>query len=108
MELRKFKRRSLCRRAGGGHAATPFWSGEAVLPESREHVQTGNWGSSGTWEILLSPPVISGVGCCRTQRTRPTGMASFPDGSKRKDARRVPPNEGNEVRWDGLQEVVAP
>jgi hypothetical protein len=27
----------------------------AVLPASTEHVQTDNWGSPGTWEILSFP-----------------------------------------------------
>ncbi len=29
-------------------------------------------------------------------------------GAKSTSATEVPPNEGNEVRWDGRQEVVAP
>src|SRR5450755_3235708 len=32
----------------------------AVLPASTEHVQTDNWGSPGTWEILSTPQRIPG------------------------------------------------
>jgi len=32
----------------------------AVLPESTEHVQTDNWDSPGTWEVLSFPQWDSG------------------------------------------------
>ena len=71
-----------------------------------EHVQTDNWNSPGTWEILLLP---------RQQPDGDTGLSTpglggalVRRGAKATSASEVSPSEGNEVRRDGQQEVVAP
>jgi hypothetical protein len=38
-----------------GHAAALYGLVQAVLPASTEHVQTDNWDSPGTWEVLSFP-----------------------------------------------------
>ncbi len=49
-------RGSLCTRAFRGHAAVLQWSGvSSPAGVGWEHVQTDNWGSPGTWEVLSSP-----------------------------------------------------
>ena len=55
IERRKTFRGSLRFSHTGGHAAAPYGLVQAVLPASTEHVQTDNWGSPGTCEILSSP-----------------------------------------------------
>ena len=70
-----------------------------------EHVQTDNRGSPGTWEILLLP---------RQHPDGDTGLttpgldgALVRPGANITSATEVSPNEGNEVRRDGHQEVIA-
>ena len=78
----------------------------AVPPASTEHVRTDNRGSPGTCEILSSPPRAPGR---ETGSTTPgLGGALVRRGAKERVDAEVPPNEGNEVRRDGRQEVIAP
>ena len=79
----------------------------AVLPASTEHVQTDNGGSPGTWEILSTPPRHPGRELPGHQLQASTAHSSAGERRERVDAE-VPPNEGNEVRRDGRQEVIAP
>src|SRR6266852_1762226 len=70
------------------------------------HSRTG--GFPGTWEILPSPPDHSALGCAEPKAPRPIALASWAVGAKPRRTAVVPPSEGNEVRRDGPQEVVAP
>ena len=106
IELRKACRGSLCFLHTRGHAVAPNRSGaNSPAGVGLEHVQTDNRGSPGTWEILLLP---------RRQPDGDTGLPTpGPDGAlvrqgaNTTSATEVSPNEGNEVRRDGHQEVIA-
>ena len=78
----------------------------AVLPESTEHVHTDNGGSPGTWEILSFPQRRSRPEAPGYQLPASAAHSSAGERKERVNAE-VPPNEGNEVRRDGRQEVIA-
>jgi len=98
---------SLCLLMTKGHAAVLYWSGaSSPAGVGLEHVQTDDWGSPGTWEIPLLP---------RQHPDGDTGLSTpglvgalVRQGANRTSATEVSPSEGNEVRRDGQQEVVAP
>ena len=77
----------------------------AVLPASREHVQTDHWGSPGTWEILSFPRRTPGW------RYRVTNSGPWrrtrPSRSEKNEWMLRYCREGNEVRRNGRQEVAA-
>ena len=79
---------------------------QAVLPASNEHVQTDNRDSPGTWEVLLVSSASSRPELPGDQLLASVVHSSAGERKERVNAE-VPPNEGNEVRRDGRQEVVA-
>ena len=90
-------------------ATLPHLNGlvQAVPPESTEHVQTDNWGSPGTWEVLSFPQRITRPELPDDQLQARAAHSSARERTERVNAE-VPPSEGNEVRRDGRQEVIAP
>jgi hypothetical protein len=88
----------------------PHRYGEGVEScRSRRTWHRSNWGFPGTWESLPSPPECSAFGGWPTNSIPgPPSLRSWAVGAKHKTHRVVPPSEGNEVRRDGLQAVVAP
>ena len=81
--------------------------GTSVLRESNEHGKRGNGGSPGTWEVLSFPRRIGRRGW-RTCKPLAPGLWVLGPWERREDATVVPPSEGNGLRRDGRQEVVAP
>jgi len=79
---------------------------QAVLPASRNMRKRTIEIPQELVEILSSPRQHPGW---RTGLPTPgLGGALVRRGANATSATEVPPNEGNEVRWDGRQEVVAP
>src|SRR6185369_12321425 len=67
---------------------------------------TGGAVCRGNGEILSSPPRHPGRSY-RVTNSRPRRHTRPPGSEKNEWTREVPPSEGNEVRRDGRQEVVA-
>ena len=63
------------------------WSGASSPAGVEEHVQTDNWGSPGTWEILSSPRQIPGWSY-RVTNSRPRRWVLVRRGAKRASANR--------------------
>ena len=81
----------------------------AVPPESKEHVQTGNGGLAGTWEVLTVPRNREAWGSrARAEDPWPVTRVSGVMRSEEQDMAVVPPSEGNGAERDGRQEVLAP
>ena len=93
--------------AGAVPYTTEMAKGRAVRPESKNMAQK----QSGFPRNLGDPAVSTGnsaPGSSRTQRVPAYRHCVLGGGSETKTHRVVPPSEGNEVRREGRQEVVAP
>ncbi len=72
-------------------------SGASSPAGVEEHEQTDNWGSPGTWEVLLSPRQIPGWSY-RVTNSRPRRLHLSAEERNERMRTEVPPSEGNEVR----------